>query len=143
MAETYANKNGFEFEATLHHNYTSKITKDATCKEEGIITYTCSCGDSYTETVEKLAHTEEGIPGKAATCTEPGLTEGKKCLVCGKVLEEQQEITTIDHIDAGGDGKCDSCGEQLNPIKKTFAERIRDFFERIRSFFERLFGINK
>jgi hypothetical protein len=34
------------------HNYKSEITKDATAKEEGEITYTCSvCGDTYTESI--------------------------------------------------------------------------------------------
>lgn len=37
-------------------------------------------------------HTEETIPGKAATCTEDGLTEGKKCTECGAILTEQQTI---------------------------------------------------
>ena len=34
--------------------------------------------------IPALDHTEETIPGKAATCTEPGLTDGKKCTVCNK-----------------------------------------------------------
>lgn len=37
-------------------------------------------------------HTEEVIPAKDATCTEPGLTEGKKCSECGAILVEQKEI---------------------------------------------------
>ena len=34
----------------------------------------------------------EVIPGKDATCVEPGKTEGKKCTVCGKILTEQEDI---------------------------------------------------
>ena len=37
-------------------------------------------------------HTEEVIPAKDATCTESGLTEGKKCSECGAILVEQKEI---------------------------------------------------
>ncbi|MCQ2418478.1 MAG: CehA/McbA family metallohydrolase [Clostridia bacterium] len=34
------------------HNYVGEVTKEATCFEEGEITYTCSkCGDSYTEAI--------------------------------------------------------------------------------------------
>lgn len=33
------------------HSYTSMVTKEATCNVEGIRTYTCSCGDSYNETI--------------------------------------------------------------------------------------------
>lgn len=43
------------------------------------------------------AHVEEVIPGKAATCTEAGLTEGKKCTTCGDVLVEQTEIAALGH----------------------------------------------
>jgi hypothetical protein len=37
-------------------------------------------------------HTEEIIPGKDPTDIEPGLTEGKKCSVCGKILLSQTII---------------------------------------------------
>lgn len=33
------------------HSYTSKVTKAATCGTAGVKTYTCSCGDSYTESI--------------------------------------------------------------------------------------------
>lgn len=37
---------------TAHkHSYTSKVTKAATCGSAGVRTYTCSCGDSYTESI--------------------------------------------------------------------------------------------
>ena len=79
------------------HNYTSVVT-NPTCVDKGYTTYTCSCGDSYiSNEVDPLGHTEELIPGKEATCTESGLTEGKKCSVCNETLVEQVEIETIDH----------------------------------------------
>ena len=31
------------------HSYSSTVTKDATCTETGVKTYTCTCGDSYTK----------------------------------------------------------------------------------------------
>lgn len=31
------------------HEYTANLTTNPTCTEEGVMTYTCSCGDSYTE----------------------------------------------------------------------------------------------
>ena len=36
------------------HNYTSKVTKKPTCTETGVRTYTCECGDTYTEDIDKL-----------------------------------------------------------------------------------------
>ena len=55
-------------------------------------------------------HTEETIPGKDATCTEPGLTEGVKCPVCGEILVPQEEIPVAGHNFV--DGSCGICGEK-------------------------------
>ncbi|MBQ4269096.1 MAG: hypothetical protein IJB97_05545, partial [Clostridia bacterium] len=42
-------------EKECSHSYTSNVTKEATCKEAGVRTYTCGvCGDSYTEDIAKL-----------------------------------------------------------------------------------------
>ena len=59
----------------------------ATCKRDG-------CG--HTEG-EALAHTvveDEEVP---AMCGVPGLTSGKHCSVCGKVLEKQLETPALEH----------------------------------------------
>lgn len=85
-------------EAIFHtHEYVSELTKEAACAVEGEITYTCRCGDSYTEKVSALGHTEETVAGKAATCTEAGITDGKKCSVCGETLLAQEEIAPYGH----------------------------------------------
>ncbi len=42
----------------LHvHSYTSSVVKKATCTVEGTKKFTCSCGDSYTETIKAKGHT--------------------------------------------------------------------------------------
>lgn len=38
------------------HSHTGIITTQPTCTEAGVKTFTCECGDSYTEQVEKLDH---------------------------------------------------------------------------------------
>ena len=62
--------------ATIHynyapnhtHSYTSKITKQPTCTATGVRTFTCSCGDSYTETIPATGHKSSGwIVDKAAS----------------------------------------------------------------------------
>ena len=83
-------------------------------------------------------HTNETIPGKAATCTEAGLTDGQKCTTCGKTTLEQTTIEALGHDwnavlahdstnhwtactrcsetkdkaahNNGGDSVCDTCG---------------------------------
>lgn len=63
----------------------------ATCTERAVC---ATCGKEYGELAE---HTPEVIAGKAATCTETGLTDGSKCSVCGTILEEQQIIPALGH----------------------------------------------
>ena len=58
-------------------------------------------------------HTEVTIPGKAPTCTETGLTDGKKCSVCGEITVPQQVIPVLPHSDENGDGMCDQCGHEM------------------------------
>ena len=107
--------------------------KEATCQQAGSYdsVVKCSiCGDEIsreTKAIEKLSHTEETLVGKAASCTETGLTEGKKCSVCGETLVAQEEIGLLPHTEevvAGKDPgckepgltegkKCSVCGETL------------------------------
>jgi uncharacterized repeat protein (TIGR01451 family) len=86
------------------HSYTSEVTTEATCKEAGVKTFTCSvCGDTYTETIEKIAHTPEVVDAKDATCYEEGYTGDTVCSVCGEELEKGEAIEKIAHTKADGD----------------------------------------
>lgn len=49
------------------------------------------------ETREPADHVSEDVQGKEPTCTESGLTSGKICSVCGKVLEQQTIIEPLGH----------------------------------------------
>ena len=42
-------------------------------------------------------HVEEIIPAVPATCTETGLTEGKKCTICGQVTVAQEVTEALGH----------------------------------------------
>lgn len=44
--------------AAHEHSYTETVTKEATCGEDGVKTFTCDCGDSYTQSIPATgAHT--------------------------------------------------------------------------------------
>lgn len=70
------------------HSYTSKVTKPATCTENGVKTYTCECGDSYTETIPATGHNYgDFVVTKPATCTEDGV-KTKTCANCNDKITE-------------------------------------------------------
>lgn len=110
-AETYASENGFEFvDITAHvHAYSSEVTKEPTCTEKGIMTFTCECGDVYTEEIETLKHffSEEWTVDKQPTCTEKG-SKSHRCLKCG----EKSDITEIapeGHTEAADQAVAPTC----------------------------------
>lgn len=86
---------GYEDEPHVHE-YEEKLTKEATCTEEGILTYTCECGESYTEVVSKKNHSfDKGactvcgaedpdyIPPHTHSWSDATCTQPQKC-VCGE-----------------------------------------------------------
>ena len=91
--------NGDPGETPPAHTHSHKATVTApTCTAAGYTTYTCSCGDSYTANeVKALGHSEETVQGKAATCTENGLSNGVKCSVCGITITAQKVLTATGH----------------------------------------------
>lgn len=110
------------------HNVTGElvVVQEATCAREGIAHMFCTeCGEVVnTLPIPKTEeHTEEVILAVESTCTESGLTEGKKCSVCDKILIEQQQTPlkahkeeTIPPVDAtcsqtglSGGIKCSVC----------------------------------
>ena len=49
------------------------------------------------EALNPLGHDFQPVPGKAATCTETGLTDGSRCTRCGEWETKQEEIPMLDH----------------------------------------------
>jgi hypothetical protein len=94
----------YEPAAEHTHSYNSEVTAP-TCTEAGFTTYTCACGDTYTEPGEAAT----GHTYADATCTAPktchcGATEGEAlghtgyaddyaCDVCSGVVEPEADST--------------------------------------------------
>ena len=96
-------------DVAIAHTHTwdeGTVTKEATCKDKGIKTFTCACGETKTEEIPALGHkTDGGKVTKAATCTEKGV-KTTTCTVCGATKTE--EIPALGH--KWVNGKCSVCG---------------------------------
>lgn len=80
------------------------VVTEPTCTEPGYTTYTCSCGDSYTE---KIAATGEHAWANA-TCTTP-----KTCSDCGETEGEAVGHTPGAAADCENAQTCTVCGDEL------------------------------
>ncbi len=79
------------------HSYTSEVSKESTCTEEGVEKFTCFCGESYTKTILMKEHNIVVDDEVEATCTEAGFTKGEHCSLCGEVFLEQEKIDALGH----------------------------------------------
>ena len=62
------------------HSYSPRETKAATCTENGVVTYSCSCGDSYTQNTAALGHSYRSEVTKQPTAS----AEGVMTYTCGR-----------------------------------------------------------
>ena len=97
---------GKEIAKTEDHSWNQgEITKEATCKEEGEKTFTCSiCGNTKTEKVSKTDHQHTEIRDqKNPTCKEAGYSGDAYCTDCGKKISSGKAIakTRNHNWDAG------------------------------------------
>ena len=84
-------------EVKEHSHEYSITTVNPTCTEQGYTLYSCNCDYSYrADYIKANGHTEVIVPGVEATLTSTGLTEGKYCSVCQKVLVEQKIIPMLE-----------------------------------------------
>ena len=115
------------------HQYSANLTTNPTCTEEGVMTYTCSCGDSYTEPYPKLEHQYEKEITREATCAEEGEMT-YTCTLCGDTYTEP--IARVEHTPGAAQTtkeatcteegektvRCTVCGEEISmettPVKE-------------------------
>ena len=96
--------------------------KKPTCTETGTEDhYICECGKLFTDSaanneifapavVPIVDHTVVTDVAVAPECKSTGLTEGKHCSVCGKVIVAQIVLPELGHIDENDDNACDRTG---------------------------------
>lgn len=83
--------------ATVHtHTYTEKVTKAATCGAEGVKTFTCICGDAYTQKLPVLKEHTWGAwtTVKESTVLEKGQSQ-RKCSVCSTT--EKKDLALLNN----------------------------------------------
>ncbi len=114
-----------------------EMIKEATCEEKGQMETVCSCGEKIIVTVPAMGHIERVVPEVAPSCTRTGLTEGKQCFVCKKILVKQESVSKLEHtygdwliiknatcVDTGVKQKLCYCGHKIIeniPVSKHFA----------------------
>lgn len=87
----------FSCDNHIHEYSSSKILKNATCTEDGIIEYSCNCGNSITEKIPSLSHnvSTKGNIKQPVTCTSDGIIEFC-CTRCNEVINTET-ITAYGH----------------------------------------------
>ena len=104
-----------EVPALGHHMILIADAKNATCTEVGYTEMKSCTRCNYKSggtIIPALGHTEEIISGISVTCTAAGVSDGKKCSVCGEILVEQMVLPAIGHdIVIDVEAKAPTCTE--------------------------------
>ena len=76
-----------------------KVTKEATCTEDGEKTYTCTvCNTTKTKVIPATGHQHKEVRNaKKATCTEDGYTGDTYCTDCNTKLESGTVVNKLGH----------------------------------------------
>jgi len=89
------NESTVTFTVNANHTWNAGVvTKDPTCTEEGVKTFTCEvCGDTKTEKVEALGHEYgEWISEIPASCIATGTKGHYHCAVCGVNFDADKNV---------------------------------------------------
>jgi len=93
-----------------HAFSTWKTVAEATCTQKGKTARECiNCGKVEEKPVNAKGHKETVLSAKAASCTQTGLTEGKKCSVCGVTTKAQETVPKKAHTEEIVPAKAASC----------------------------------
>lgn len=111
------------------HDYASKITTNASCTEDGVLTYICTrCDESYTEKIPATGHKYNDVVTEAS-CDKGGYTL-HTCANCGDTYKDdftaptghKYTKTTVKQASCKTDGvdvyTCDTCGDSYSEVIK-------------------------
>lgn len=79
------------------HSYKETVTTAATCTEEGVKTYTCECGDTYTEAIPATGHSFTNYVYNEDATYEADGTETAKCDNCDETDTRTAEGTQLSY----------------------------------------------
>jgi len=104
VSEPAGETNTTQAEGTHTHDYAEEITTAATCEAEGVKTFTCECGDSYTEAIPATGHSFNYVYNEDATLEADG-TETGTCAVCGATDTRTASGTKLTYTFTDDDAK--------------------------------------
>ena len=97
------------------HSYTATVTTEETCGANGVKTYTCSCGASYTEVILATGSHSYG----------PWVDGKQTCSVCGYVVTCEHPATAL----SGTNIVCTVCNENLGAVVAQIGNNYYASFE--------------
>ena len=114
-------------EVAVHaHEYTCELTLEPTCDTKGMWTYTCSCGDVYTEETSYMDHcTDRSEITKEPTCEEEGI-EAFYCIFCGREIYTEK-IAKLPHTESCNHESVET-ETTLKPKDYTYTQYIKILF---------------
>ncbi len=82
-------------ENSHRHVWDKNYEISATCVKDGIIIYTCDCGEYQIEAIKAAGHQFSAVERKEPTCNEMGWESHEVCTLCG--AGERLDIPILEH----------------------------------------------
>lgn len=82
------------------HTWGDPAVTEATCEKTGKRVYTCTsgCGQTYEETIDKVAHSMTKHGAVEAKCGVAGSIEYYSCSICGKNYDDEKGTNVVESI---------------------------------------------